>query len=152
MTLGRRGYSNVRRPGGADQVVKPSVPGSNGRAASHVGPVLGPPLIALGYVRRGNELRTCLPTTIDFQDWEGAQDFQTRLHLSARARDLFVSVMIRGFRRVALAYASGSARIGAHGSVRVEFESTRGVHTAHIPRTTQDPATRVQIPNGFRPL
>jgi hypothetical protein len=35
--------------------MKPSVSGSNGPAAPHVGPVLGPPVIALGYVRRSKE-------------------------------------------------------------------------------------------------
>lgn len=47
----------MRRPGSvpADQVMKPSVSGGNGSAAPHVGPVLGPPVIALGYVRRSKE-------------------------------------------------------------------------------------------------
>src|SRR6266851_1294563 len=35
--------------------MKPSVSGGNGPAAPHVGPVLGPPVIALGYVRRSKE-------------------------------------------------------------------------------------------------
>lgn len=41
-----------------------------------------------------------------------------------RTDNLFVSVMIRGFRRVDLACASGLGRIETHDSVRVEFEST----------------------------
>ena len=39
----------------ADQVMKSSVSGGNRPAAPHVGPVLGPPVIALGYVRRSKE-------------------------------------------------------------------------------------------------
>ncbi|HSE46952.1 MAG TPA: class I SAM-dependent methyltransferase [Gemmatimonadales bacterium] len=49
-----------------------------------------------------------------------------------RTDDLFVSVVICGFRRVDLACASGSGRIETHGSVRVEFESTMAVRTARI--------------------
>jgi DNA invertase Pin-like site-specific DNA recombinase len=47
----------VRRPGAvpADQVMKPSVPGGNRHTSPHVGPVLGPPVIALGYIRRSKE-------------------------------------------------------------------------------------------------
>ena len=52
------------------------------------------------------------------------QDFQTRPLPPARTDDLFASVMIRGFRRVDFACASGSGRIETHDSVRVEFEST----------------------------
>ena len=47
----------MRRPGGvpADQVMKPSVPGGNRHTSPRVGPVLGPPVIALGYIRRSKE-------------------------------------------------------------------------------------------------
>src|ERR1700730_2850259 len=80
------------------------------------------------------ELRTCLPTTIAFQDWEGAQDFQTLPHLPARTDDLFVSVMIRGFSARNPKCASGSARIETHDSVRVEFESSRAGRMARFCR------------------
>jgi hypothetical protein len=57
--------------------------------------------------------------------------FRPALHLPARTDDLFVSVMIRCFRRVDLA-ASGSGSMQTHDSVRVEFESTRAVRTARV--------------------
>jgi hypothetical protein len=52
--------------------------------------------------------------------------------------------MIRGFRRVDLAYASGPGRMQAHDSVRVEFG--RCVRLEFLERTHR--ATRVQIRNG----
>ena len=82
--------------------------------------------------------------------WNAPEDFQTRPHLPAQTDDLFVSVMIRGFRRVALACGSGSGPIETHDSVRVKFESTRAVRTARIERRSTDRPTRVQIPNGNR--
>ena len=82
--------------------------------------------------------------------WNAPEDFQTRRHLPAQTDDLFVSVMIRGFRRVALACGSGSGPIETHDSVRVKFESTRAVRTARIERRSTDRPTRVQIPNGNR--
>ena len=83
--------------------------------------------------------------------WNAHEDFQTCPQLPARANDLFVSVMIRGFQRVDLVSASGSGRIEAHDSVRVEFESTMGVRTARSRRRCRTcRATRVQITNGIR--
>ena len=85
--------------------------------------------------------------------YSNGQAFQTRLHLPARTDDLFVSVVIRGFRRVNLACASGSGRIEADGSVRVELESIRAVRTARIRRRRRTHrATRVEIPDGIRTL
>ena len=74
------------------------------------------------------------------------QDFQTRRHLPAWTDDLFASVVIRGFRRVDLACPSGAGRIETHGSVRVEFESTRVVHTAQTRRKAYDPTGQ----HGFK--
>ena len=83
--------------------------------------------------------------------WNTQEDFQTRGHLPARTDDLFASVVIRGFRRVDLACPSGAGRIETHGSVRVEFESTRVVHTAQTRRKAYDPTGQhgFKSPTGF---
>src|ERR1700704_6799745 len=78
------------------------------------------------------------------------QDFQTRPHLPARTDDLFVSVMIRCFRRVDLACASGSGRMETHDSVRVEFESTRAVRTARVEAGLWESDTRIRPSATFR--
>ena len=50
------------------------------------------------------------------------------------------------FRRGNLTCGSGSGRVETHGSVRVEFESTRVVHTAQTRRKAYDPIEQ----HGFK--